>query len=533
MGDTEVGIIATDRANITNRGTITVGASGAYGIWATGDGLVGSDKTTITNSGTIIAGDGSFGIVVGTNYNVVNSGLITVGASGSAIQLAQDSAATNSGTIRVGTGGVAFDLNLGNNNTIVNAGSVYAPNGFSINGFSDGNTFTNTGYLQGTIVLIGNGPNSVTNQGYMIIGDPNAYAPGFAIVTSAGGGGQLINDPSGTLAVRVDPFSNDSFQADTVTLNGGRLQIVVTPGLYASTTTYSTASTGFAPVFSCGCNAIVGQFSTVVSSSPFFTATADYSTFAEVAVTLTRIAFGSVPGMTPNQRAVGTGLEGSYSTTLAGNAATFYGNLLAATSVTVLDQLSGEGTSAAQNAAFSAGSLFNNAMQNQALFGPNLNGLSAIAPTAYAAERVAPGHEAFAALKPPSAAEPGRFRVWTAGFGASQSLQGQADTGSASQSVRSAGGVLGFDWQAAPDLRVGLAVGGSELDLLGGEPLDQRADDGRSHRRLCDEDLGRLLRCRIAELCAARQLDDPYHHRHRPDRDGLGPLRQRPAQRAG
>ena len=82
--------------------------------------------------------------------------------------------------------------------------------------------------------------------------------------------------------------------------------------------------------------------------------------------------------MTPNQRAVGNALEGSYSTTLAGNAAAFYGNLLAATSVTALDQLSGEGTSAAQNAAFNAGSLFNNAMQNQALFGPNLNGLSAI-----------------------------------------------------------------------------------------------------------------------------------------------------------
>jgi outer membrane autotransporter protein len=41
-------------------------------------------------------------------------------------------------------------------------------------------------------------------------------------------------------------------------------------------------------------------------------------------------------------------------------------------------------------------------------------------------------------------------------------LQGEADTGSASQSVRSAGGVLGVDWQAAPDLRVGLAAGGSE-----------------------------------------------------------------------
>ena len=55
-----------------------------------------------------------------------------------------------------------------------------------------------------------------------------------------------------------------------------------------------------------------------------------------------------------------------------------------------------------------------------------------------------------------------RFRIWSAGFGASQSLQGEASTGSYSQSIRSGGGVLGADWQAAPDLRVGAAVGASE-----------------------------------------------------------------------
>src|SRR5205807_7016774 len=128
----------------------------------------------------------------GTNYNVVNSGLITVGAGGSAIQLAQDSAATNIGTIRVGIGGIAFDLNFGNNNTIVNSGFVYAPNGFSVNGGTDGNTITNTGYLQGTIVL--SGANTLTNQGYLIIGDPNAYSPGIVFMPC----GTLINDSTGT-----------------------------------------------------------------------------------------------------------------------------------------------------------------------------------------------------------------------------------------------------------------------------------------------------------------------------------------------
>jgi uncharacterized protein with beta-barrel porin domain len=431
--ESAVGIVAGDRVTITNSGTITVGDF-SYGIFANGDGAIGpGTNATVTNNGTIIAGNGGFGINAFENYNVVNSG-----------------------TIKVGDGGIGIQVD--DSNTVFNSGSVLAPNGFSIVGGSD-NNITNTGLLLGSILLLGSN-NTLTNQGTIILGDPANYtAPAGALIA-----GTLENQLTGTIGVRVDPTSNDTYQADTINLNG-RLHILVTRGLYERTTVYSTATTGIAPLIACGCGALTGQFSTVTSSSPFFTATADYSTPSEVNVILTRIDFGSVPGMTPNQRAVGNALEGSYSTTLTGNAAAFYSNLLAATSVTALDQLSGEGTSAAQNAAFSAGSLFNGAMQTQGLFAPDLGGLSVVIPPAqYAATRIAPGHEAFASLDKTAALaqQPGRFRIWTAGFGASQSLQGQADTGSASQSVRSAGGVLGFDWQAAPDLRVGLAVGGSE-----------------------------------------------------------------------
>ena len=127
----------------------------------------------------------------------------------------------------------------------------------------------------------------------------------------------------------------------------------------------------------------------------------------------------------------------------------------------MLDLLSGEGSGAAQTASFNAGSLFNNVMQGQGLFGPNLNGLSAVVPAAYADNRP-PGHEAFAALKAPRAAEPGRWRIWTAGFGANNSLRGEASTGSYSQSIQSAGGAIGAEWQIGPDLRIGAAAGASE-----------------------------------------------------------------------
>jgi uncharacterized protein with beta-barrel porin domain len=537
--DAGIGIYASgDRDKITNSGTITVGGGGAYGIAAIGDGLIGGGpgKTTITNSGTIIAGDNSFGILVNTNYNVVNSGLISVGQSGSAIQLVQDSAATNSGTIRVAAGGVAFDLNFGNNNTIVNSGNVYASSGFSINGASDGNTITNTGYMQGTIFLFG--ANTLTNRGTLIIDDPNAYSGGGFVFMS---GGTLINDPTGTIVVRVDPLSNDTYQTDGITLNGGRLHIVVTRGLYENITVYSPGTTGNAPLSACGCTGLTGQFNTVTSSSPFFTATADYSTANEVDVTLTRIAFGSVPGLTPNQRAVGNVLEGGYSTSLTGNAATIYGNILAATSASVLDNLSGQGITGAQNAAFTSGGLFNNTMLIQGVFGSDLgNNAVVVPPPQYApspapSRLVAAGHEAFASLNlnkaPAPTQQPGSVRIWTAAFGATQSLQGQADPGSSAQTVRSAGGVIGIDWQAAWDLRVGIAAGGSESSFS--------VTDLQTSGRITGGHIGAYAKktwdawyAAASELCALQQLDDAHDHRRRRHRGGFGPLRQRPVRRA-
>ncbi|WP_210180572.1 autotransporter outer membrane beta-barrel domain-containing protein [Rhodoplanes sp. Z2-YC6860] len=457
-GDSTAGIEAGDHTNITNNGTIKVGSGGSYGIVGGGSG----GNATIVNNGTIIAGDGSNGIAAESGYNIVNTGTISVGAGGAGILVDGGTNIVNSGLIRTDVGGVGVVFNTRGfdttPNTLTNNGSIIATTapGLAILGV-DNNTVVNNGYIQGTILLLGSG-NSLTNNGYLIAGDPAAYASTGPSGVSIGG--TLTNGPAGTFAIRVDPTSSDSFVADTVQLNG-RLQMVVTPGLYSATTTYSQV------VFVCGCGGgnLTGTFSNVVSSSPFFTATADYSIAGEVDVTLNRIGFGSVPGMTPNQRAVGNVLEPGYSTNLTGNAATFYSNLLAVTSLKALDNLSGEGISGAQNAAFVTGSQFNNAMQTQGLFAPDLGGLSVvIPPPQYAATRVAAGHDAFASFDkaPTMTPQPGRFRIWTAAFGANQSLHGEADTGSSGQSVRSAGGMLGIDWQAAWDLRVGFAAGGSE-----------------------------------------------------------------------
>jgi outer membrane autotransporter protein len=247
----------------------------------------------------------------------------------------------------------------------------------------------------------------------------------------------------------------------------GTLRAVVQPGLYGTTTVYNGV------VVACSCNGLNGtKFDTVTSSSTFFIASATYDYAGvtppindpNVSLTLTRIPFGSVPGETRNQQAVGNYLESNYSTSLTGPAATFFSTLLAGPSVAPLDQLSGEGTGGTQESAFMAVNLFMAALENQGtawLAGGPASPNGAAAPMQYAA--AAPEHPAFKALH--LAAEPRRWNIWGAGFGGDETLHGDPVIGSADLSHRSAGGAVGVNYQADPDLLLGLAVGGSASDF--------------------------------------------------------------------
>ena len=134
-----------------------------------------------------------------------------------------------------------------------------------------------------------------------------------------------------------------------------------------------------------------------------------------------------------------------------------------------LSQLSGEGITAAQNAAFASGRMFDSLMMDQGAFwrsGETADSEGVTfreAPLAYAAEKKKPAAAAFKALKaPPPAYQPRTWRVWTGGFGGVQSFNGDAIVGSADARTSAAGGAMGFDYQVDPTRLVGVAVGGSE-----------------------------------------------------------------------
>lgn len=475
-GSSGVGIFALNNNNaIANSGTITV--LGGFGIASNGD------ANTIANSGTISVGDNGTGIAAGTNSslpaasspNILNSGAITGGAGATGITVSSLNQVKNTGTVTVGAGGTGVDFVV-DGNVLNNSGAITATGGgYSIQACSctaTANTFNNLagGVLDGRINVL-NQDNTVNNSGLIIISDPNTPIAqfNFTVQNSAGTGSTDPNiftqTSSGTLAVRIgNTGTADSLVADQITV-AGALRTVIQPQLYPNTLTSTAAVMSVTPG-----GAIVTTFDRFTASSPFFTVTPIYDTgnstnYTSLSLQLDRIGFGSVPGETPNQRAVGTGLEGAYSTSLTGAAATLYVNLLTAASVSVLDQLSGAGTAATQSSSFAASGLFNNAMMQQGIdwlsggsgggaFGAPLQ----YAPADEAANR--PGYEAFAAMRPRQP-EPPVWRAWALGFGSTRSIDGDSSLGTADQSLQTAGGALGVERAFGSDLLLGFAAGGS------------------------------------------------------------------------
>ena len=464
VGDGGVGVFANSNGIIANNGIITLMSNSA--------GIITGLGGTVTNKGTITGGDNTVAIfVLGPSNTIVNIGTITVGAAtfGPGTSTGIDASnpgggsnmIANNGRITVGAGGIG--IATGESNFITNNGTiVVGADGVSVGTCgcfpSDNNTVVNNGTLDGTIALLGSG-NTFTNAGLITITDP-----GTAVGASHEIDGTFTQTATGVLALRVNAAGvSDALFALNISL-AGALRAVVQPGLYGMTTVYNGV------VVACSCNGLNGtKFDTVASSSPFFTASATYDYAGvsapvfdpNVSLTLTRIPFGSVPGETRNQQAVGNYLESNYSTNLTGPAATFFSALLAGPSVAPLDQLSGEGSAGTQESAFMAANLFMAALENQGaawLAGGPANPNGAAAPMQYAA--AAPEHPAFKALRLAGEA-PRRWSVWGAGFGGDQSLHGDPVIGSADLSHRTAGGAAGVNYQADPDLLLGLAVGGS------------------------------------------------------------------------
>jgi uncharacterized protein with beta-barrel porin domain len=178
---------------------------------------------------------------------------------------------------------------------------------------------------------------------------------------------------------------------------------------------------------------------------------------------------GRIAGLTRNQASVAAALDGAFSR--GGSLFALYG--LAPSQIpAALDMLSGEGVSGTQETAFGAAGMFNSIMMDQGTFWRNretvdVNGVTlAGEPLSYApTKRSKSDHPAFKAIaKEPPIDQP-RWRTWLTGFDLSAKLGGEADIGSADLSSNTGGLAGGLDYQFAPDLLAGFAIGGSSSNF--------------------------------------------------------------------
>jgi outer membrane autotransporter protein len=306
-------------------------------------------------------------------------------------------------------------------------------------------------------------------QSQLVIGGPYTLEVLLGTMLSAG---TLTMLPGGTLTTGTYTQTGGLLQfllapggagritvANTAAL-GGTLGVTVTPGLYGLSTQYKLLTAG----------AISGQFAQFISSplSVFLSLSGPFYDATSVDVALTRTPFGAVPGLTENQRAVGNALEGAYSTTLTGPAATLYTNLLMTGTPEALSQLSGEAATGAQQPAFQLMNEFLSLMldpfvDGRASVGGLYGGATAFAPDREPLpEDIALGYAKV--LRTPvykTVPFEQRWSVWGAGYGGANHTSGDMlVVGSHDLSAHTAGGAAGLDYRVAPGTIVGFALAG-------------------------------------------------------------------------
>src|SRR5262249_34700552 len=205
-----------------------------------------------------------------------------------------------------------------------------------------------------------------------------------------------------------------------------------------------------------------------VNLPAFLTASLAY-TPTDVDLNLTS-SIGQISGLTRNQTAVAAALDNSFNNG-GGTLPALFG-LPASQLPAALDMLSGAGGGGTKETAFGGAGMFNSIMMDQGAFWRSretvdVNGVTfAGQPLQYAASKKSKmaDHPVFKEMAPP-ASSPSRWRAWLTGFDGTWKLDGEAGIGSASLSHNTGGLAGGLDYQFAPDLLAGFAIGGSSSNF--------------------------------------------------------------------
>jgi uncharacterized protein with beta-barrel porin domain len=508
---------------ITNFGTIT--ATGFVGVGVQGtvvnivnagtisSGLVGQaismiSGSVVNNAGGVISGDFT-AIQASGNTSIFNAGTITTnngpaitfGGSGNSLTLAPGF--TISGNV-LGAG--ADTLQLGGTGTGSFDASLLGPaaqyQGFGTFNKIDSSIWTLTGTSTfagainvngGTLVVNGD----VSSAGIMKV-NPGGTLSGTGIVpfTLVDNGATLAPGPVGTAigmltikdrvlfctcsiyAVKVSGTGNDFAQIMAGGLGGGEAFLGGAVRVSSPTSSYRFNSPYTILTTQGGLSGTTfGSLATPSGIGGTLSYTAN-----DVLLTLSS-QLGQVAGLNTNQRAVATALDAAFNAVGQTGAlgAIFAGNIKQN-----LTQASGEVATGSQQTTFDAMSLFMGLLTDPFIAGrgdgvTSSTGASPFAEendsaNAYAANgkaRTKSEREAYAAIyrKAPLAQtyDP-RWSVWAAGFGGSQSTDGNATLGSNNTTSRVFGMAAGADYIFSPRTIAGFALagGGTNFSVANG-----------------------------------------------------------------
>jgi uncharacterized protein with beta-barrel porin domain len=496
-------------------GTAGAGASGGAG----GAGLAGGTNGPIGASGTagtpgnpgvtgspgnngfagatgITGSSGAGGVgVTGANLAITNSGTISGGLSGNGLTRAAAilfTGGSNSLTLAagysiignvVGTGTDTFQLG-GSGTGSFNLGSIGSVQQYR--GFSTfnvvGGTWTASGtYGQNNAWTLSGGTLNVTGDlsaatsltvsagmlmgtgtvGNTQINSGGTFAPGSGTPgTSMSVTGNLAFQSGAIYMVQINPSTASFANVTGMASLAGTVQAVLAPGSYNLTTAYDIL------------HATAGLGGTTFSGveAPNFAASLSY-TATDVFLSLNAAALGAGSSLNRNQQSVANGINQFFNSGGALPAA--FQNLFGLTGANLanpLSQLSGETATGSQQTTFDAMNLFLGVMTDPFSGGRGDTGPSAA--TGYASTQTnGTARDAYGMFTkaPPATPFEQRWNVWAAGYGGSQTTDGNAAVGSNTATSNVYGTVLGADYRISPFTIAGFALagGGTNFSVAG------------------------------------------------------------------
>lgn len=514
------GVVVGSTATVTNAGSIAGGSGGSGGAGAIGgasgggggDGLVLAAGGIVINTGTISGGNGGpqgdarfptfflpvpggagisgAGLVV-QNAGIISGGLgnagtgtranaITFTGGTNILELQAGSTITgnvvafsSADTFRLGgSGNSLFDLStLGNSAQYSGFGS-FVKTGSSNWTLTGSSTFTGPVSIDAGILSVNGSLASASlttvNSGGTLGGNGTVgnttvnggvLAPGNSIGLLTVNGNLVFAAPS-TYVVEVSPANADRVNVTgTATLGGATVSAVFAAGSYVSKQ-YTILHAG---------GGVAGTFGALVDTNLPASFRTSLSYDANNAYLDLALSFAIPGGLNANQQNVANALTNVFN--VSGGISAVYGTLTPAG----LTQASGETATGSQQTTFSAMAQFMGVLTDPFLAGRGDGGSSTGASqfadddsaSAYAAtgrRRSAAERDAYAAIsrKAPMAVDimMQRWSVWAAGFGGSQTTDGNATTGSNTATSRIFGTAVGADYRFSTDTVAGFALAG-------------------------------------------------------------------------